>query len=486
MAITVLLGPQRLGPTVAPVARQLGLSGPVGLVTAGWQELESADYELREHLATDVVNLELYRRAEEVFAEDQDLAEAHRRRQDRLRALQSLHRVRLRHTLDAARQLMGRHGDSDDLDVEREAALRQLTELDTEHAERLQAVHSTWDHDVRPGERPSVARHRADVAELLEACQCLPSPVATSSWSSTGSGFSTWLGYGEIGPVVAWSAGAMALARRVFAYHDNPPQGPANTEVLENGLARYRSVQPFPHAKRRLRLDDPVRTSVLARRMVAGGGGPARRERMGRARRGTSHRPQPGAASHRRRVGETDRANVMMTPTVRRLRAAARRGEAALQRFLERHRVPIQGEGLTTFVFVGEADKVDLDHWIYGLPGTQPFDRVPGTTLWHLSVDLPAESRIEYKLGITRNGHRDTILDPLNPRRAHDPFGANSVCSTEGYQFPEWAGLDPGSRPGSIEDLEIDSAALRSRRTLHVYLPARFRAWAEVPAPGGA
>ena len=57
----------------------------------------------------------------------------------------------------------------------------------------------------------------------------------------------------------------------------------------------------------------------------------------------------------------------MMTPTVRRLRAAARRGEAALQRFLERHRVPIQGEGLTTFVFVGEADKVDLDHWIYGL-----------------------------------------------------------------------------------------------------------------------
>ena len=134
----------------------------------------------------------------------------------------------------------------------------------------------------------------------------------------------------------------------------------------------------------------------------------------------------------------------MMTPTVRRLRAAARRGEAALQRFLERHRVPIQGEGLTTFVFVGEADKVDLDHWIYGLPGTQPFDRVPGTTLWHLSVDLPAESRIEYKLGITRNGHRDTILDPLNPRRAHDPFGANSVCSTEGYQIPEWAGPDPG------------------------------------------
>lgn len=267
MAITVLLGPQRLGPTVAPVARQLGLSGPVGLVTAGWQELETADYELREHLATDVVNLELYRRAEEVFAEDQDLAEAHRRRQDRLRALQSLHRVRLRHTLDAARQLMGRHGDSDDLDVEREAALRQLTELDTEHAERLQAVHSTWDHDVRPGERPSVARHRADVAELLEGVSVLAIAGGHVVVVLNRLRLFDVVGLWGDRPVVAWSAGAMALARRVFAYHDNPPQGPANTEVLENGLARYRSVQPFPHAKRRLRLDDPVRTSVLARRM---------------------------------------------------------------------------------------------------------------------------------------------------------------------------------------------------------------------------
>ena len=82
----------------------------MGLVTAGWQELESADSELREHLSTEVVNLGLYHRAEAVFAEDPELAESHRSRQDRLRALQSLHRVRLRHTLEAARQLMARTG----------------------------------------------------------------------------------------------------------------------------------------------------------------------------------------------------------------------------------------------------------------------------------------------------------------------------------------------------------------------------------------
>ncbi len=240
----------------------------MGLVTAGWQELESADSELREHLATDVVNLGLYHRAEAVFAEDPGLAESHRSRQDRLRALQSLHRVRLRHTLEAARQLMARQGESDDLDTERDAALRQLTDLDTEHAERLKAVHRAWGEQVRLAERPSVARHRAEVADVLGGVSFLAVAGGHVVVVLNRLRLFDVLGLWGDGPVVAWSAGAMALARRVFVYHDNPPQGAANTEVLENGLARYRSVQPFPHAKRRLRLDDPARTSVLARRMA--------------------------------------------------------------------------------------------------------------------------------------------------------------------------------------------------------------------------
>ena len=268
MPITVLLGPQRLGPNLAPVAEKLGLEGPVGLVTAGWQELESADSELREHLSTEVVNLGLYHRAEAVFAEDPELAESHRIRQDRLRALQSLHRVRLRHTLEAARQLMARQGESDDLDAERSAALRQLTDLDTEHAERLKAVHRAWAEQVRPTERPSVAHHRAEVADVLGGVSFLAVAGGHVVVVLNRLRLFDVLGLWGDGPVVAWSAGAMALARRVFVYHDNPPQGAADTEVLENGLARYRSVQPFPHAKRRLRLDDPARTSVLARRMV--------------------------------------------------------------------------------------------------------------------------------------------------------------------------------------------------------------------------
>jgi enterochelin esterase-like enzyme len=170
-----------------------------------------------------------------------------------------------------------------------------------------------------------------------------------------------------------------------------------------------------------------------------------------------------------------------VTPTVRRLRAAARRGEVALDRFLERHGVPIVADEVTTFVFVGEAVAVDLEHWIHGLPESQPFERVAGTPLWHLSIDLPARSRIEYKIGVTRDGHRETILDPRNPKLAHDPFGANSVCHTAGYVTPEWSLRDPEARPGTFEELVVESEALGSVRTVPVYLPSRFRATRRYP-----
>ena len=69
-------------------------------------------------------------------------------------------------------------------------------------------------------------------------------------------------------PVVAWSAGAMALAERVVLFHDSPPQGQGNPEILDSGVGLVRSVLPFPHARRRLHLDDPIRVSLMARRFA--------------------------------------------------------------------------------------------------------------------------------------------------------------------------------------------------------------------------
>lgn len=132
-------------------------------------------------------------------------------------------------------------------------------------------------------------------------------------------------------------------------------------------------------------------------------------------------------------------------------------------------------EGSTiTFVWRGEAEDIRLRHWVYGLPSSQSLSRVEGTDVWHLSLGLPPASRVEYKFEVLRNGRGEWIEDPLNPNRARDPFGANSVAHGEGYQIPEWIRHDPDARPGRMDEVMINSKSL-GRRTFGLYLPARFR-----------
>jgi len=128
-----------------------------------------------------------------------------------------------------------------------------------------------------------------------------------------------------------------------------------------------------------------------------------------------------------------------------------------------------------TFVFRGEADGVMLRHWIFGLESRQPLARIPKTDLWYLVSEVPPHSRVEYKFELQRGGGSHWIEDPLNPHRARDPFGANSVLQGEGYEVPEWTRPDPLARQGSLETLSIRSAALGGMRHAHLYLPARFR-----------
>jgi hypothetical protein len=69
-------------------------------------------------------------------------------------------------------------------------------------------------------------------------------------------------------PVFAWSAGAMLLSDVIVLFHDAPPHGAGDPEVLDRGLARVPGVVVFPHATRRLKLDDAVRVRVMARRFA--------------------------------------------------------------------------------------------------------------------------------------------------------------------------------------------------------------------------
>lgn len=146
-----------------------------------------------------------------------------------------------------------------------------------------------------------------------------------------------------------------------------------------------------------------------------------------------------------------------------------------LESLLAAGRYPIVDPGGVTFVYRGDADAVRLRCWIHGLPAAQPFERIDGGDLWVLRVELPENSRIEYKFEVVRDGREEWILDPLNPLQASDPFGANSVARGHGYLRPEWTERQPEARAGALEELAVPSAALGAVRHIGVYVPARFR-----------
>lgn len=148
--------------------------------------------------------------------------------------------------------------------------------------------------------------------------------------------------------------------------------------------------------------------------------------------------------------------------------------------FFSRHSFPIVEGETTTFVWRGDADEVKLRHWIYGLESAQNLHRIGGTNVWHVSLQIPPTSRVEYKFEIVHHGHGRWIQDPLNPHLARDPFGANSVAHGHGYSVPSWIHHDPKSAQGTFDRLYVDSDQL-GRRPVTFYLPARFRQSRQYP-----
>ncbi len=165
----------------------------------------------------------------------------------------------------------------------------------------------------------------------------------------------------------------------------------------------------------------------------------------------------------------------MKPPEIIALEAKGPASPESLDQFVGSHSFPIIQGASCTFVYRGEAEAVFLRHMIYGLPTRQPFSRLQGTDLWYLSLDLPERSRIEYKLQVRANGDMSLIEDPLNPHKARDPFGTNSVLHSAGYAIPEWTQPDPEARLGSLDEVIIPSRATGRPQRVTLYRPARFR-----------
>ncbi|MBC7974722.1 MAG: Type 1 glutamine amidotransferase-like domain-containing protein, partial [Myxococcales bacterium] len=115
-------------------------------------------------------------------------------------------------------------------------------------------------------ERPIVVRHVAQLRAKIEPTDAI---VIAGGHVAVLLNRLRLFGIAELAgprPIIAWSAGAMALTDRVVLFHEDPPHGQAISEVLECGLGLAHDLVVLPEPRLRLHLDDPTRVSELAQR----------------------------------------------------------------------------------------------------------------------------------------------------------------------------------------------------------------------------
>jgi hypothetical protein len=262
-----LLGPQRR-PTLDRVLDSLEVRGPIAAVTAGWQERESDDTELMSLLGGRGLNLRLYSRWMHVLQEDPDYARAEREHRVVLGELQQLYLTRLDHALRATYAVAQRvDGHPRIQAIAVDDALAIVREVDARHLDRVAGLRSAFGDAWHPHERDDVTQHREEIRGALHQAECLV--IAGGHVGDLITALDLFRVVDELPPrVVAWSAGAMALTDRIVLFHDRSAHGPAQAEVLDVGLGVVSGLVALPHARRRLRTDDALRMSVLARRFA--------------------------------------------------------------------------------------------------------------------------------------------------------------------------------------------------------------------------
>jgi len=263
--VIVLCGAQHAEPSVARVLRELGVKGPVALIAAGWQEREGEPGAVANP-GVPVVELGLHARGEQVFADDAELAEAYKARQLKLKLMQDFYRVRLEHAAQAARAVGVRSADPALVAEEQSVSLELFRYIDRDHLARCRAAYGGFETALRPRERPVMVRHLDELRRAIEPTEAI---VIAGGHVAVLLNRLRLFGIVELAgarPIVAWSAGAMALTERVVLFHDDPPHGQAISEVLDAGLGLAKDLVVLPEPRLRLHLDDRMRVGELAGR----------------------------------------------------------------------------------------------------------------------------------------------------------------------------------------------------------------------------
>lgn len=264
----VLLGPQRFNPSLAEAAEEVGARGKIAIVTAGWQEREPEDDELDAHLEGRTVNLELHRRAREVFAADEEFRQAFRERQIRYRQLQDFYRIRLEFLIQSAHVISHRAASEEVLAEEHVASVTAIRMLDRHHRRRCDRVRREFRQVWGPKTLDAVRPHRDEITSILEDCDALA--IAGGHVATLINRLQLFDIAELIGerPVLAWSAGAMAITDHIVLFHDDPPYGVDAPQILDVGLGLVPNVVALPSPEERLALEDRDRMAMYAARFA--------------------------------------------------------------------------------------------------------------------------------------------------------------------------------------------------------------------------
>jgi len=267
--LRLLLGPQRPVVNLGDAMARCGIGdGPIGVISAGWQEAEGDIDDVQRLVQNPLSDLRIYQRTEDLFAADKCLHDAYRLRQDRLIEQQRLYRMRLKHLMVAARHTLRTEGGPAVVAAERRHAISQLRALDRHHLGQVEKLHRRFDREFNTDSYARLSEHAAAIDDALsrvETALVTGGNVVVLMNRLRLFGLDRRLRSKNI---IAWSAGAMVLCDRIVLFHDLMPQGRRDPEIVGKGMGLLPGIVLLPDAAKRLRAKDLVRIELFSRRFA--------------------------------------------------------------------------------------------------------------------------------------------------------------------------------------------------------------------------
>lgn len=265
MREVTLLGPLD-GVDLAAEVGSFGVDGPVALVTAGWEEGERNDADVDRRLGGGSRNLNLYGRHLDVLERDAGYADTQRLLRTQLDELREVYLLRLRHALAGVEVIRRRfaeaHGDAGPEIV---AAIDPIRALDQSHASAIEAAYERFYMHQAPHERPGIARHREEVAQIVAGCAAIAIAGGHVGVLNGCLHLFNLAALIEERPLIAWSSGTMAVSERIVVADDDDPAGRPD-EVYDIGIGVARGMLALPAAATRLHAHDADALAILAQR----------------------------------------------------------------------------------------------------------------------------------------------------------------------------------------------------------------------------